>query len=59
VSDVVVGDIIIIETGMRIPADCIMLEGMDVTVNESPYFEDREAIAPKFISEGNVQYNNH
>lgn len=27
VSEVVVGDIILIESGMRIPADCVLLEG--------------------------------
>jgi len=46
----VVGDIILIETGMRIPADCILIEGMDITVDEAPYFEERETINPKAIS---------
>lgn len=41
VSDLVVGDIIRIETGMRVPADCILLDGMDITVDESVYNEDR------------------
>jgi magnesium-transporting ATPase (P-type) len=47
---VVVGDIILVETGMRIPADCILTEGMDVTVDEAPYFEDRETINLKTLS---------
>ena len=34
VCDLVVGDIILIEAGMRIPADCMLLDGMDITVNE-------------------------
>jgi len=33
----VVGDIITIEAGMRIPADCILLEGMDIKIDESMY----------------------
>jgi Ca2+-transporting ATPase len=34
-KDVVVGDIIKLETGMRIPADCILIEGTDVACDES------------------------
>lgn len=37
VSDIVVGDVILIEAGMRIPADCVLLEGMDITVDERMY----------------------
>jgi len=40
----VVGDVILVEAGMRIPADCVLLEGMDITVDEAPYFEDRSTI---------------
>ena len=36
-KDLVVGDIITIEAGMRIPADCILLEGMDIKCDESMY----------------------
>lgn len=44
---------------MRIPADCILVEGMDITVDEYPYFEDRETIVPKSISVGTSSSNNH
>ena len=37
VKDLVVGDIIDIKQGDRIPADCIMIEEMNVTVDESIY----------------------
>lgn len=37
ISELVVGDIISIETGMRIPADCILIEGMDLKCDESMY----------------------
>lgn len=37
---------------MRIPADCILLDGMDITVDEAIYNEDRECIVPKHISKG-------
>ena len=52
VTDLVVGDIIHIENGMRIPADCVLIDGMDITVNESVYNEDRECIVAKGISKG-------
>jgi magnesium-transporting ATPase (P-type) len=47
VSNIVVGDVIMIETGMRLPADCILIGGMDVTVDETLYNEDRETIVKK------------
>lgn len=37
VTDLVVGDVILIEAGMRIPADCMLIDGMDIIVNESMY----------------------
>ena len=37
---------------MRIPADCILLDGMDLTVDEAVYNEDRESIAVKTVSKG-------
>lgn len=43
---------VLIETGMRIPADCILIDGMDVAVDESLYNEDRESIVQKRISQG-------
>jgi magnesium-transporting ATPase (P-type) len=60
VFDVVVGDVIMIEAGMRVPADCILISGSDVTVDEAPYLEDRECIVHKapsiMLSESS---NNH
>mmetsp|Transcript_22249 Transcript_22249/g.16693 ORF Transcript_22249/g.16693 Transcript_22249/m.16693 type:complete len:82 (+) Transcript_22249:678-923(+) len=44
---------------MRIPADCLLLEGMDITVDEAVYFEDRTAILPKNCSAGTLEENNH
>lgn len=43
-----VGDIILIEAGMRIPADCVLIEGNDVTVDEAYYDADgKERIVRK------------
>ena len=33
--DIVVGDIVIVETGEEVPADCELLESLNLTVNES------------------------
>ena len=33
----VVGDVILLETGARIPADCLLIEGTDITVDEKIY----------------------
>lgn len=41
----VVGDIILLETGARVPADCILVEGQDISVDES--FYDRDDNKPK------------
>lgn len=37
VSKLVVGDIILIEAGMRVPADCVLIDGMDLVVDETMY----------------------
>ena len=36
-SQIVVGDIITIEAGMKIPADCILIDGIDVECDETMY----------------------
>lgn len=45
----VVGDIILVEAGMRIPADCILTDGMDITCDESMYEPHAEHVV-KHIS---------
>jgi Ca2+ transporting ATPase len=37
IYDLVVGDIILLETGCRVPSDCILVEGQDLAVDESFY----------------------
>lgn len=48
-----------VETGMRIPADSILFSGMDITVDEAPYFEERETIIKKSLSVGTKDDNNN
>lgn len=47
VYELVVGDVFLVETGNRIPADCILIEGTDVTVDERFYHEDFPTILAK------------
>jgi len=56
VFDLVVGDVILIEAGMRIPADCVLIEGMDVTVDESAYNEGASTIVAKTLSKDSDQH---
>ena len=45
-----VGDIILVEAGNRIPADCILIEGNDVTVDEAYYNDGKETLVRKSLS---------
>lgn len=36
VWDLVVGDILLLETGQRVPADCIIVSAVDMKVDEKP-----------------------
>jgi len=40
VSEVVVGDLIELSAGDRVPADCILIEEMDMFCDQASYFED-------------------
>lgn len=55
VTDLVVGDIIMIEAGMKIPADCILIEGQDVVCDESIYAEHGDHVV-KARSQGTDQH---
>ena len=58
VFDIVVGDIIIIEAGSRAPADCILIDGMDITVDEAQYYNGVETIVKKSLSNGENHRDN-
>ena len=42
VRDLVVGDIVDIKQGDRVPADCLLVEEMNITVDQSLYFKDKD-----------------
>jgi magnesium-transporting ATPase (P-type) len=59
IDELVVGDIIIIENGMRVPADCILLDGMDITADETIYNEGRYLVNKKEVSKGEEHHRDN
>ena len=54
----VVGDVILLETGCRIPADCILIDGNDMTVDEKYYYPDvRNPVRKEEVNEDNFSDN--
>ena len=51
INKLVVGDVIVIEPGSIIPADCLLLEGNDVTVDEK-FFTEIEKAFKSVVVEG-------
>ncbi len=52
-----VGDIIKIESGMKVPADCILIEGTDISTDESAMTGEPEQVEKAPVNEGNYQHN--
>jgi Ca2+-transporting ATPase len=52
-SDLVVGDILKFEAGMKVPCDCIMIEGQDVTCTESELTGEPDAVEKVVVDESN------
>lgn len=50
-DDLVVGDVIKIEAGMRIPSDCILVEGTDVATDESSMTGEPEQVDKSVVTE--------
>ena len=46
-----VGDVVILQAGDRVPADCLLIQEMDMTVDEKMYYPDRAALATKQCSD--------
>ena len=43
----VVGDIILLEAGSRVPADCVLIEGQDIEVDENYYWDGPDPVIVK------------
>jgi len=53
VGDIVVGDLILLEAGQRVPADCVLIEAADVTVDEKYYYGDDAPAKRKQVATAN------
>ena len=42
VDELVAGDIILLETGNRVPADCVLIDGTDISVDERFYHPENK-----------------
>jgi len=56
IFELVVGDVILLETGARVPADCIIIESSDLTVDESFYSKDENRVILKQSSNEDNYY---
>ena len=51
IAELVVGDIIKIESGMKVPTDCVLLDGTDVATDESAMTGEPEQVEKHFVNE--------
>ena len=56
-NELVVGDLIKIEQGMRIPADCVLVEGTDIAADESAMTGEPEQVEKAPVTEGTFVHN--
>ena len=57
ITDLVVGDVIKLEQGMRVPADCLLIEGIDVACDESAMTGEPEHMEKSHVNDGNYESN--
>ena len=57
ISELVAGDIIKIEQGMKIPADCILLDGIDISCDESAMTGEPDQMEKSAVTESNYEFN--
>jgi P-type Ca2+ transporter type 2C len=56
VYSLVVGDVLLIESGTKIPADCVLIEGNDLIMDESFYNEGKPRHVKKSVAVENTMY---
>jgi len=53
----VVGDLIKLEAGMRVPADCVLIEGTDIATDESAMTGEPEQVEKQSVTAQNYEHN--
>ena len=56
-QEIVVGDIILLEEGDTVPADCIIVHSDELTTNESELTGECEALEKEVLTKENLKYN--
>lgn len=56
-QELVVGDIIKIEPGSQIPADCIVIHSSDLSCDESAQTGEPDEVEKKTVNAANYEYN--
>jgi Ca2+ transporting ATPase len=55
--ELLVGDVIKIESGMKVPTDCILFESTDIATDESSLTGEPEQVEKQFITNDNYEHN--
>jgi Ca2+-transporting ATPase len=56
-EDLVVGDLVIIESGKAIPADCVLLNSIEMVANESSLTGETEPMHKSHVTQENYSQN--
>ena len=56
-TELIVGDVIQIEQGMKVPGDCLLLTATDVSADEAALTGEPEQVEKSDVNEHNVAYN--
>ena len=56
-TELVVGDLIELETGDTVPADCLLIEGTELATNESALTGEPEAMLKEVLTTDNYRHN--
>ena len=56
-EELVVGDLIELEQGDTVPADCLIIEGQDMVTNESVLTGEPEAMLKEVVTNENYRHN--
>jgi Ca2+ transporting ATPase len=56
-EDLMVGDLIQLMEGNRVPADCILIDSTDFATDESPLTGEPEQVEKSCVTEANYKYN--